>query len=153
MTASSDRPGATPYPPPPPYPGALPVRPRNGLGVASLVFACAALLLSCSVVLGVVFGIVGAVLGVVGHKRAQRGEANNGGMAIAGIVLGIMGAVVGLAFVPIWIAVSRESGVGNYVDCLQNAGSDRARQQQCVDQFRDRVQDQFGVTVTPTPPP
>jgi hypothetical protein len=150
---------AYPYPPadqpgyrPPMYPGYPPAGPRNGLGIASLVLAIVALLSVWSVVGGVILGAVGAVLGVVARRRVTRGQADNGGVAIAGIVLGILAVVVGLVFAGIWVAFWQEAGGGSYVDCLQNAGSDKARQQQCVDQFRDKVQNQFGVTLTPTPP-
>lgn len=153
-------PHSYPYPPvgqpgypPPPYPGYPPAGPRNGLGIASLVLAIAGLLLVWSVAGGIILGAVGAALGFVARRRVTRGQANNGGMAIAGIVLGILAVVVGLVFAGIWVAFWREAGGGSYVDCLQNAGSDKVRQQQCVDQFRDKVQDKFGVTLTPTPAP
>jgi hypothetical protein len=145
-------PGAYPGYPPPPYPGHLPPGPRNGLGIASLVLAIAALLLVWSVVGGIVFGIVGAVLGFVARQRVNRGEANNGGIAIASIVLGVLAVLVSLVFAGIWVVVWREAGGNDYVACLQNAGPDRVREQQCADQFRDKVQDQFGVPPTPTPP-
>lgn len=146
-------PGAQPgYFPPPPYPGYRPAGPRNGLGIASLVLAIAALLLVWSVAGGIVLGVLAAVLGFVARQRVKRGEANNGGIAIASIVLGILAAIVGLVFIGVWIAFWREAGGDDYVACLQNAGQDRIRQQQCADQFRDKVQDQFSVTLT-TPPP
>ncbi|MBV8929624.1 MAG: DUF4190 domain-containing protein, partial [Mycobacteriaceae bacterium] len=83
------------YPPPPPQPYAgysgysgPPVGPRNGLGIASLVIAIIALVTCASVVLGVILGIVAVVIGFAARGRVKRGEANNGGIAIAGIVLG-----------------------------------------------------------------
>jgi hypothetical protein len=144
-------PGAHPGYPPPPYTGYRSAGPRNGLGVASLVLAIAALLLVWSVVGGITLGIVGAVLGLVAWRRVKRGEADNGGIAVAGIALGAMAVIVGLAFAGIWIAFWKEAGGNDYIDCLQKAGPDHARQQHCADQFRDKVQDQFGVSLTPTP--
>jgi hypothetical protein len=44
-------------------------------------------------------------------------------------------------------------GGTGYVDCLSKAGSDDKAIQQCADQFRDRVENQFSITVTPTPTP
>ena len=140
------------YPPPPLYRG-YSAGPRNGLGVASLVLAIAALLLVWSVVGGILLGLVGAALGFVARRRVKRGEANNGGVAIAGIVLGVMAVVVGLVFAGIWFVFWREAGGDDYVACLQKAGQDRVRQQQCADQFRDKVQDKFSVTLTTGPPP
>jgi hypothetical protein len=146
-------PGTHPGYPPPPYPGYRPAGPRNGLGVASLVLAIVGLLSVWSVVGGITLGIVGAVLGVVGWRRVRRGEADNGGIAIAGIVLGVMAVIVGLAFAGIWIAFWKEAGGNDYLACLQKAGPNHALQQRCADQFRDKVQNQFGVTLTPTSMP
>ncbi|KAA8969706.1 DUF4190 domain-containing protein [Mycobacterium sp.] len=142
-------PGTHPGYPPPSYPGYRPVGPRNGLGVASLVLAVAGLLSVWSVVGGIVLGVVGAVLGLVGWQRARRGEANNAAIAIAGIALGVLAVLVGLAFAGIWIAFWRQAGGNDYIACLRKAGPDHALQQRCADQFRDKVQDQFGVTLTP----
>ncbi|WP_139818452.1 DUF4190 domain-containing protein [Mycobacterium celatum] len=141
------------YPPPPPYYGYPPPSaiPKNGLGIASLVLAIVGLLFVWSVFGGVVLGLVATVLGFLGWARVKRGEANNGGVAIAGIVLGIVGIVVGLAFAAIWIALWKDVGGDNYFDCLDRAGSNRIRQQQCADQFRENVQDRLSVTLTPTP--
>ncbi|MBV8927948.1 MAG: DUF2156 domain-containing protein, partial [Mycobacteriaceae bacterium] len=47
-----------------------------------------ALVTCASVVLGVILGIVAVVIGFAARGRVKRGEANNGGIAIAGIVLG-----------------------------------------------------------------
>ncbi|HZU46912.1 MAG TPA: DUF4190 domain-containing protein [Mycobacterium sp.] len=153
-----------PYPyPPSPYPGGYPPSyppyapvpggPRNGLGTASLVLAVIALLCVWSVFGAVILGVVAAVLGIFAHRRVRRGEANNGGVAIAGIVLGGIAIVVGLIFIAIWTALWRDVGGGDYVDCLQRAGSDPNLRQQCVERFREHVEDKFSVTLTPQPSP
>src|ERR1700758_888083 len=105
-----------PQPPPPPWsqpPGAgypappsMPYysqAPRNGLGVAALILAIVGLLLCWSVVGGVMFGIVAAVMGFIARGRVKRGEANNGGVALAGVVLGFLSIVAGLVFILIWV--------------------------------------------------
>ena len=51
----------------------------------------------------------------------------------------------------IWIGFFEETGVSDYTDCLMRAGSDQEAAQQCANQFTDRVEDQFSITVTPTP--
>lgn len=141
------------YPPPPPpygdyYPGA-PVAPRNGLGIAALVVAIIALVASFSIAGGVVLGIVAVILGFMGRSRVSRGEANNGGVALAGIILGAVAIVVGLAFIAIWVGLFKEVGAGDYFDCLQQAGQDRVKVQECSDQFRESVENKFSVTPTP----
>ena len=41
-----------------------------------------------------------------------------------------------------------EVGGTDYIDCLSKAGSDQEAVQRCEDQFRERVEDQFSVTLT-----
>jgi hypothetical protein len=141
-------PGA--YPPPPPgYPGYAPppTGPKNGLGIAALIVAIVALL---SAVGGVVLGVVAVVLGFLGWNRAKRGEADNGGIAVAGIVLGVLSIIEAIAVIAFAVWGFREAGGTDYVDCLAKAGSDQQAMQQCIDQFTDRVETQFSITVTPT---
>jgi hypothetical protein len=148
-------PGYPPAPPPPPYyryPPA-PVQPRNGLGIASLVLAIIALLSVWSVFVAIVLGLVAVVIGFFGRGRVKRGIANNGGVAIAGIVLGVLAIIVGLAFIAIWTEVWKDVGGGDYIDCMEKAGSDHSQQQRCADQFRQNVQDRLSVTLTPAPAP
>jgi hypothetical protein len=148
-------PGGYPYPPLPPHPySGYPPPPlvrRNGLGITSLVLAIIALISVWSVAGGIILGIAAVVIGFVAWGRVKRGQANNGGVAIAGIVLGALAVIVGLAFIAIWMAVWRDVGGGDYIDCMQKAGSDRIKQQQCADQFRENVQDRLSVTLTPSP--
>jgi Domain of unknown function (DUF4190) len=144
------------YPPPPyqqyPYPGygPPPAAPRNGLGIASLVLAIAALLAFWSVVGGVIIGVVALILGIVGRGRAKRGEATNGGVALAGIVLGALAIVVSLAFIAVWVGIFDEVGGTDYLDCVADAGSDTTAVEGCADQLRERVEGQFSVTPSPT---
>jgi len=58
---------------------------------------------------------------------------------------------VSLVFIPIWYSVFEDVGGTDYVDCVAKAGQDAQAIQKCVDQFRDRVETQFSVTITPTP--
>lgn len=160
-------PSQSPPPPPPPsqpqygaYPGGYPPPPqgyaypppptaaKNGIGIAALVVAIVALL---SLVGGVVLGVVAVILGFIGWGRAKRGEATNGGIAVAGIVLGFLSIIE--AIVVIWLAVwgFNEVGGTDYIDCISRAGNDQEAVQRCADEFQQRVEDQFDVTVTPTP--
>jgi len=139
------------YPPAPPY-GDYPYpapAPRNGLGIAALVVGIIALVGSFSVVGGILLGIVAVILGFAGRARAKRGEATNGGTALAGIIVGVVAMVAGLAFIAFWVGLFNQVGASDYFDCLQEAGQDRAKVQECSDQFRQSVEDRF--TVTPTP--
>jgi hypothetical protein len=137
-------------PPPfyaPPQPGA----PKNGLGIAALVLAVVGLLSVATVFAPIILGAIAVIIGAVGRGRAKRGMADNGGVAIAGIVLGGLAIVVGFAFIAIWTTVWKDVRGGDYIDCMQRAGSNNVEQQQCANQFRRTVQDRLSVTLTPAP--
>lgn len=142
------------YPPQPygGYPPPVPAAPKNGLGTASLVVAIISLFTLFG---GVVLGIVAVVLGFLGRGRVKRGEATNGGVAMAGIILGFLSIIVSIAaFVIVGVfgvALFKEVGGTDYIDCVNNAGSDQAAVEQCAQEFTQRVEDEFSITVTPTP--
>jgi hypothetical protein len=129
---------------------APPAGPRNGLGIAALVIAIIALVFVWSVFGGIIGGIVAVIIGFLGYGRAKRGEATNGGVAIAGIVLGFVAIIVSLVFIPIWIAFFNEIGIADYTDCLIRAGSDQEAVQRCADQFQEHIENEFSITITPT---
>jgi predicted Kef-type K+ transport protein len=124
---------------------------KNGLGIGALVVAIIGLLFCWSVVGGVILGFAAVVMGFVARGRVKRGQATNGGVAIGGIVLGFLAIIVSLVFIPIWYGVFQEVGGTDYWDCVSKANQDGQAIQKCVDQFRDRVENQFSVTLTPTP--
>lgn len=152
-----DQPGSYPggSPPPEPYYGypPPPTQPRNGLGIAALVIGILAIPAALLMGGGIPLGIVALVLGIVGWRRSKRGEATNGGVAIAGIVLGALGIVVSVALIAIGVAFFEWMGGGDYVSCLNKAGNDRVKQQQCEEQFNKHVENKFSVTLTTTPAP
>lgn len=139
------------YPPPPmPYGDyAVAQPPRNGLGVAALVVGVIGLVGAISVVGGIVLGIAAVVLGLIGRARVKRGEATNGGVALAGTIVGVFAILGGLVSIAFWVGLFNEVGAGDYFDCLQQAGQDRTMVQQCSDEFRESVEDKL--TITPTP--
>jgi uncharacterized protein DUF4190 len=148
-------PGGYPPPPPQPYTGFTPppVGPKNGLGIAALIVAIIGLVFCWTVFGGIVLGLVALIIGFVARGRVKRGEATNGGVAIAGIVLGILAILLGLVFIPIYYGMFEEVGGTDYVDCLSKAGSDQQAAQRCADQFQKRVEDKFSVTLTTPAPP
>jgi hypothetical protein len=123
---------------PPPYgmPGAAP---RNGFGIAALVLGILAVLGSITVVGGVLFGLLAIVFGALGRGRAKRGEANNGGLATTGLVLGIIGVLLSAALIAVGVSLFNSDSGKKLQDCLNNAGSNAAAQQQCQDEFRNNL--------------
>jgi hypothetical protein len=144
-----------PYPPPPPQPYAgyppPPAAPRNGFGIAALILGVLGLLFSWTIAGGIILGVVAVIIGFLARGRVKRREATNGGLAVSGIVLGALAIVLGLVFIPIWIGFFSQLGIGDYVSCMEQAGNDRAAQLQCEDSFRDKVVNDYGVTIAPTP--
>ncbi|MDT5014360.1 MAG: hypothetical protein QOD39_520 [Mycobacterium sp.] len=116
------------------------------MGVAALVTAIIALL---SVVGGVVLGVVAIILGFLGWGRAKRGEANNGGIAVAGIVLGVLSIIEAAVVIGFAIWSFDKYGGTDYVDCVSRAGSDQQAIAQCMDQFGEHLEDELSITITP----
>lgn len=143
---SAPQPYPAPHAPYPGYPPPPPAGPRNQLGSWALVLAMLALLFSWSIIGGVVGGLIAVVLGFAGRGRATRGEADNGPIANAGIGLGALAVIVGVAFVPIWIGFFADAGLGDYVRCMERAGTDRTAQVQCENTFREKVERDYGLS-------
>ncbi|MFF3688836.1 DUF4190 domain-containing protein [Streptomyces sp. NPDC002187] len=88
------------YPGYPGYPGygqpGWQQSPANGMGIAAMVLGILAVCLFCVYgVLSVILGVLALIFGILGRKRVERGEATNGGMALAGVILGSIGIVIG----------------------------------------------------------
>ena len=120
----------------PPYGQAPPGQARNGLGVAALVLGILAVLTGFFLI-GGLLGVVAIILGFLGRGRAKRGEATNGGMALAGIILGVIGVL--LTAVVIAIGASFLSEFGSLTECLSSAGQDQAEIDQCRREFEQDV--------------
>lgn len=147
------------YPPPDPYPGQggapqyWQESPRSrGMAVAALVFAILAVLSFCTVVGGLFFGLIAVVLGVIAAVKARRGTAGGGVMAVVALILGVVSIAAAAVFGVIGWGFWQDSGGQDFVDCLERAGSDQRAVSQCEDQFNQRLEDQFGVTIAPAPP-
>jgi Domain of unknown function (DUF4190) len=112
--------------------GAPPAAPRNGFGIAALVLGLLALVLSLTVIGGIVFGILALIFGLLGRARAKRGESTNGGLSVAGVVLGVIGALIAIGLV---VSVLNSPAGHSYRQCLQQAGGDTAKIQQCASEF------------------
>lgn len=84
----------------------------NGFGVTALVLGILAVVGCITSFFALALGIAAVVFGVLGRGKASRGEADNGGMALAGIILGAIGIVLGAVMVAIVFAGFMERGSG-----------------------------------------
>ncbi|MEU6891254.1 DUF4190 domain-containing protein [Streptomyces sp. NPDC046557] len=115
-------PGYPGYPTAAGYPGYGPgypgyPQPSNGLGIAAFVLGLLSLVACFTLVGPLVFGIVAVVLGALARGKAGRGEATNGGLALAGLICGAVGIVLGAAltlFLILGPGYSSDSGDTDY---------------------------------------
>ncbi|MFE0804198.1 DUF4190 domain-containing protein [Streptomyces sp. NPDC058812] len=79
------------------WPGMAPL-PSNGMGTAGLVLGIIAAVGFCLWPLAIALGVLAVIFGGLGRAKAGRGEATNGGQALAGIICGIVGIALGIGF-------------------------------------------------------
>jgi hypothetical protein len=113
--------------------------PRNGFGIAALVLGLLSLPAAFTVIFGVLLGIAAVIFGALGRGRAKKGQANNGGMAVAGLVLGIVGIVVSLVIAAFVGSLLSRADIDGFRDCLESAGSDQAAKDACAAEFGESV--------------
>ena len=123
--------------PPPGYPAARPR--RNGMGTAALVLGVVAItlvLLLLFAPLGAFLGLLAVLFGILGLMRANRGEADNRGQAVAGLVTGGIALLVGI-FLTISFGTWFATHVNDFNDfgrCMENAVGSAAREE-CANQL------------------
>lgn len=133
---ASPAPGREPSVAAPPLYGAPLAGTRNGLGVASLVLGILSIVPLALLLLPAVLAIT---FGVVGRRRVRRGEASNGGAALAGIICGSVGLVLGIAGITL-LALFFSSNAGqSYRDCLDAAANNTQAQQVCQTRLQDDI--------------
>ncbi|HEY6706737.1 MAG TPA: DUF4190 domain-containing protein [Actinomycetota bacterium] len=146
----SDRP---PYPPQPgqgpagsyPAPGypAAPSR-RNGMGTTALVVGVVALTLVLLLLfspLGAFLGLLAVLFGILGLMRANRGEADNRGQAVAGLVTGAIALLLGVFFtisIGTWFA-THVTDFNDFGRCMDRAVGATARED-CARKLSDELE-------------
>ncbi|MFG2992157.1 DUF4190 domain-containing protein [Streptomyces sp. NPDC048257] len=99
----------------PGYPGQGPYPPygaprSNGFGVTALVLGILAVVGCITSFVAIGLGIAAVVFGALGRGKASRGEADNGGMALAGIILGAIGIALGAVMIAVMFADFTDQG-------------------------------------------
>ncbi|GAA3376272.1 DUF4190 domain-containing protein [Streptomyces sannanensis] len=92
--------------------------PQNGFGITALVLGIVSVVLFCLYGFQIILGILAVIFGVLGRNRAKRGEATNGGMALAGIILGALGILVSTVIIGfiVWVATHADDFEGDTYD-------------------------------------
>lgn len=112
---------------------------RNGFGVAALVLGILSLI-TWFLFVGGLFGVIAVVLGAIGRGRAKRGEANNGGMALAGLIMGAVGVLLTILVIVGVAALWNSEEFTTVRECVEEAGSDQAALDACAEQFEGDLQ-------------
>jgi hypothetical protein len=140
-TQPGQPPGQYPSQPPGQYPaaGSPAARRRNGMGTAALVLGVVALVLVLLLLfspIGAFLGLLAVLFGILGIMRANRGEADNRGQAVAGLVTGGIALLVGV-FLTISIGTWFATHVNDFNDfgrCMEDAVGSAAREE-CANQL------------------
>jgi len=104
------------------------------MGTTALVVGVVALVLVLLLLfspLGALLGLLAVLFGILGLIRANRGEADNRGQAVAGLVTGGLALLFGILFtisVGTWFA-THVNDFRRFGDCMDQANSATAREQ------------------------
>ncbi|GCD42673.1 DUF4190 domain-containing protein [Streptomyces paromomycinus] len=112
-------PAGAPYPgghpgqqlPPGYQPYWAPAGPSNGYGTAALVLGIVGATLCFTMVIGFLLGVLAIVFGILGRAKVARGEADNGGSALAGVVLGGVALLLS-GFMVCWVVLASAADEG-----------------------------------------
>lgn len=116
---------------------------RNGMGTAALVVGVVALVLAVLLIffpIAFVLGILAMIFGAFGIRRADRGEANNKGHAIAGLVCGAVAFLLAVSIgVRLGTFVNDHSGdFRDFWTCITSAPTE-SEQQACGEALARRL--------------
>jgi hypothetical protein len=148
-TQPGQPPGQQPGQPPGQYQGQPPgqypaagypaARRSNGMGTAALVLGVVALVLVLLLLfspLGAFLGLLAVLFGILGIVRANRGEADNRGQAVAGLVTGGLALLIGIVItisVGTWFA-THVNDFNQFGQCINDAVGEAARRE-CAEQL------------------
>jgi Domain of unknown function (DUF4190) len=117
---------------------------RNGMGTAALVLGVVALVLVILLLfspLGALLGLLAVLFGILGLIRANRGEADNRGQAVAGLITGAVALLFGVLFtisVGTWFA-THVNDFRRFGNCMDNA-SGQAAHESCARQLSNDLE-------------
>jgi hypothetical protein len=118
-------------------------RPRNGLGVATLVIGVASLVAAVSFILfplALLSSLIGLVIGIIALTQGRKRGATNQGQAVAGAICCALALIIAInlsVHVGTWVA--RNTGVFTRFDkCIAQA-SNRTEVSTCIGRFANEV--------------
>ena len=116
-------------------PGGPPAaRRRNGMGTTALVLGVVAIVLVLLLLfspVGAFLGLLAVLFGILGIMRANRGEADNRGQAVAGLVTGAIALLVGVFFtisIGVWFS-THVNDFNRFGQCIEDSSGPDDREQ------------------------
>jgi len=86
---------------------------HNGFGTAAFILGIAAIFTVAFPILALPAGITGLVLGIMGYRRTQRGQADNGKLAMVGTIVSAVATGTATIIVVVAGAILIGAGVGD----------------------------------------
>lgn len=125
----------------------------KGLAITALVLGILALLSFWTIIGGVLFGLFAVIFGIIAMLKARGGRGGGFGMAVTGLILGLLSLIASVIFGIIGWNFFEDNGGKDFLDCVSNAGNDQSKIDQCQQDFNQRIEDKFSITLTPQPTP
>ncbi|MDH6227274.1 DUF4190 domain-containing protein [Streptomyces sp. MJP52] len=115
-------------------------QPKNGLAIPALVLGILAVVFFWTVIGGILLGVLALVFGILGMRRARRGSAPHGKLAIAGAVLGGVGLIASLVLVAVGASIVGSDEFKNLQECVEQAKT-QAELDRCERDYGNEVDD------------
>ncbi|MET7770437.1 DUF4190 domain-containing protein [Nocardia sp. NPDC005366] len=148
------------YPPPPsgqyPPPGGQywQESPKGkGIAVTALVLGILAIFGLLVVVGGFLFGVFAVIFGIIALVKVRRGTGGGTGFAATGIVLGVIALIAATVISIVGWSLFVNSGGKDFLDCVNKAGNDQSKIDDCEREWNQNIEDKFSITLTPRPTP
>ena len=93
------------------------------------------------------------IFGIIALVKIRSGSAGGTGMAVTGLILGVLALVAAVVLSIVGWSFFVDSGGKDYLDCMQQAGDDQTKQNECRDKWEHSIEQSFSVTLTPRPTP
>jgi len=123
------------------------------MAITALVLGILALISFVTVFGGFLFGLFGLIFGIIALVKARKGTGGGTGMAITGLVLSVLGLIGATLVAIVGWSFFVDTGGKDLVDCLNKAGTDQAKIDECERKWTENVEDRFSITLTPAPTP
>lgn len=129
------------------YAGEPAVRRKGGagMGIAALLLGILAFVLSWVPILGIILGVIAIIVGLVARGRAKRINGSGRGSGVAGAILGLLAVIISGLITFGLVSLFQNTDAGQ---CLQDAGTDQAKLEQCIQDYGDEARDRLDGATT-----